>query len=102
VSRLTGQAKVVDFEVVVELNVARFSISKRGFHHIEGAPSSTRAAAVQNVEHVDEAADVSEVGSHTSADLHSTVDSSAHHEHFAWPVAQRLEARVVAIFAARH
>jgi len=99
--RLTWQTDVVDFEVVVELDVARSPVAERRFDDVQRAPAPPGAAAVQHVEHIDEAPDVAEVRSHAAADLHSTVDGTLDDQHLAGPLTQRLEPSVVAVLARR-
>jgi len=99
--RLTWQTDVVNFEVVVQLDVARSPVAESRFDDIQRAPAPARAAAVQHVQDVHVAADVAEVGPHAASDLHPAVDRSPDDEHLAGPAALRLEPSVVAVLARR-
>jgi len=101
-ARLTRQTDVVDFEVVVEFDVAWSPVSKGRFDDVQRAPSSSCTAAVKNIEHVDVAADVAEVSYHTAADLHSAVDRSPDDDYLSRAVAERVEPSVVTVLPGRH
>ena len=93
----TSNAAVVDFQVALELLVARSHALECGFHDLHRATTPTRAAPVQQVEHVSEATHEAEVGFDAAAVAHATVQSRRHQNHLVVGTAC-VERLIVAVF----
>jgi len=74
----TSNAAVVDLQVALELLVARSDAIKRRFDDLQRAASSTRAAPVEKVKDVGEAAHEAEVGLDAASEPHATVQRRRH------------------------
>ena len=78
----TSDAPVIDFQVALELFVARANSVECGFDNLHGTAPSSRAAPIKKVEHVRETADKPEVGFDTASELHATVERRRHNDDF--------------------
>jgi len=96
---LTRQTDIVDFEVVIELDVAWSPVTERRLDDIQRASASSGTSAVQHVQHVHVASDVAKVGPDAAADLHPTVDGTQDNENLTRPVTVSVEPGVVTILA---
>ena len=95
---LTGNAGIFDFEVVLELDVARSPVLECRLDDVELTRPPTGASSVEDVKYVEGTPEEAEICLDAAADPHATVDGASEKEHLV-ATALGLEARVVAQFA---
>lgn len=99
-SVLTWHTRVLDFEVVLELDVTRSSVIEGRLDDVELARLSAGTSSVEDVEYIDRTPDEPEVRVDAAADSHASVDGPSEHQHLV-ATTLSLEARVVAQLAHR-
>lgn len=93
----TSYAPIISLQVSLEFDVARPDVVERRFDDLHRAAATTRAPTIEQVEHVGETSDVSEVRLDAPSEPHPPVDSCRHDDHFAVRTSG-VERVVVAIF----